>query len=109
MTLAKTLTIAAGLTVAVGLGAGLCACTTTPTHLRADFGAAVRQDAMAQIVDPDVDYRHTPAPPSDGARAELAQERYRVNQPIEPVASASKIGAAAPTAASAPPAPATGP
>ncbi len=87
MTLARTIVIAAA------LGAGLCGCVESQEHLSPGFGAAVRQDVVAQITDPEAGHRRTPPPPSNGERAEIAQERYRFDEPIQPTGSASKIGA----------------
>ncbi|MFC3069160.1 hypothetical protein [Phenylobacterium soli] len=79
--------------------AGLSACTTPRTTLSEDFGRALHEDLLAQIADPDAT-PVGPPPPSDGARAALAQERYRTGKVIKPTpATASKIGVvAAPTA-----------
>ena len=83
--------------------AGLCGCVVSQPHLSSDFGAAVRQDMVAQIADPDPHYRGPP-PASNGARAVLAQGRYRTGTTIPPVATASTItggdsGSGAPPAA----------
>ena len=85
MTLARVLLFAA---VGAGLSAGLAGCVESQTHLGDDFGAAVRQDAVAQIADPDARPRRGPAPATDGARLALARERYQTDKPIEPTATA---------------------
>jgi hypothetical protein len=72
-------------------GIGLSSCAFSQTHLSDDFGAAVRQDVVAQIADPNAHYPGPP-PPSNGARAALAQTRYRTGTTIPPVATASTIG-----------------
>jgi hypothetical protein len=46
----------------------------------------VRQDAVAQIADPDARYEGKPAPGSDSARVGLAQKRYQANDVIKPSA-----------------------
>ena len=78
------------------LGLALTGCAVSQTHLSSDFGSAVRQDAVAQIADPDARYKGVPAPGSDGARVASAQERYRTGTVTPPAANgASTIGAAA--------------
>jgi len=62
----------------------LGACTQSSLRLQPDFGNAVAQDAVAQIADPDAQYRGTPAPGSDGSRVGLAQTRYQQNTVIQP-------------------------
>lgn len=90
MRFAKTVLIAAA------LGPALSGCLVTQTHLSSDFGSAVRQDAMAQIADPDARYKGDPAPGSNGARVASAQERYRAGKVTPPAATgASTIGASA--------------
>ena len=74
---------------------GLAACTQSRLRLDPNFGSAIRQDAVAQIADPDAHYRGTPAPGSNGARVELAQKRYEEDKVTPPAASS---GAAAGTA-----------
>lgn len=71
--------------------AGLSGCVVSQVHNSADFGAAARQDLVAQIADPDRSYAGPP-PPSNGAVAVLAQTRYRTGRVIPPVATASDIG-----------------
>ena len=80
--------------IATILAAGLSGCLESQRHLSADFGSALRQNTVAQIADPDARYKGDPAPGSDGRRVSLAQERYRTGKVIEPVAVASKVGAA---------------
>lgn len=68
---------------------GLSACAQNPMesemYMSPDFGESVRQDLAAQIADPDAHYVGTPAPgASDGARIDLAQDRYQKNQVIPP-------------------------
>lgn len=84
------------LAVSALLAPGLSGCLATQTHLGSDFGSAVRQDAMAQIADPDARYKGDPAPGSNGARVAGAQDRYRTGKVIPPAATgASTIGASA--------------
>ena len=88
MTFAKTVLISAA------LGLGLTGCLTPQAHLSSDFGAAVRQDLVAQIADPDARYKGDPAPGSDGGRVGLAQDHYRKGTVIAPATTgASTIGA----------------
>lgn len=85
----------------VAASAGLCGCLVSQIHQSRDFGVAVSQNVVAQITDPDHRYPATP-PPSNGARAVLAQKRYRTGTTIPPVGTASPVGAidaAAPPAA----------
>jgi hypothetical protein len=55
----------------------LSACAQTRLRIEDDFGRAVNQDLAAQIADPDAGRDAGPPPPSSGARAALAQTRYR--------------------------------
>lgn len=80
--------LAAGALCAAALGA----CTTPQTTLSSDFGRALHEDLLAQIADPDA-APVGPPPPADGARAALAQERYRTGKVIKPQpAIGSKVG-----------------
>jgi hypothetical protein len=72
--------------------AGLSGCLVSQVHQSQDFGVAVSQNVIAQITDPDHRYPATP-PPSNGARAVLAQGRYRTGTTIPPVGTASPVGA----------------
>ena len=90
--------------LALAASAGLSGCVVSQIHQSPDFGVAVSQDVVAQITDPDRQYPATP-PPSNGARATLAQGRYRTGTTISPVATASDIGVAG---SAAPPAAAPG-
>ena len=74
---------------AIGVAALLSGCANTPPdksqlRLSDDFGQAVSQDLAAQITDPDAGLHAGPPPPSDGSRADLAQQRYRHNAVIPP-------------------------
>lgn len=60
------------------------ACSESRLQIGDDFGRAMRQDAVAQIADPDARYAGSPPPASNGARAGLAQARYEHNAVIEP-------------------------
>ena len=86
----------------IAMTTGLSGCLVSQVHQRQDFGVAVSQDVVAQIADPDHRYPATP-PPSNGARAVLAQGRYRTGTTIPPVATASTIGATESPAAPAAP------
>jgi hypothetical protein len=79
--------------LALATAAGLSGCLVSQIHQRRDFGVAVSQDVVAQITDPDRQYPATP-PPSSGARATLAQGRYRTGTTIPPAATASDVGVA---------------
>ena len=63
------------------MAASLAGCVDSHPTLSPDFGVAMRQDMAAQIADPDAHYGKTD---SDGARAALAQERYRADKVIPP-------------------------
>ncbi len=63
---------------------GLSACAQSSLRLAPDFGSAVRQDAAAQVADPDAHYLGTPAPGTDSARVALAQKLYEQNKVIQP-------------------------
>ena len=67
--------------------AGLLGGCVGSTRLDPDFGDAVRQDAAAQVADPDGVGRRASASAADGARTALAQDRYQKNQVIPPVVS----------------------
>jgi type IV pilus biogenesis protein CpaD/CtpE len=91
-----TMRFAKVILISAALGPALCGCLVSQTHLSSDFGSAVRQDAVAQIADPDAHYKGDPAPGSDGARVASAQERYRTGKVTPPAATgASTIGASA--------------
>ncbi|KQW68095.1 hypothetical protein ASE17_06450 [Phenylobacterium sp. Root77] len=81
--------------VLVALASSLSGCVYSQKHLSSDFGYAVRQAAVAQITNPDAVYSAVPQPPSDGARAAGAQERYRTGKVIQPTGLASSISSAA--------------
>ena len=74
----------------------LSACAQSSLRINPDFGNAVRQDAAAQIADPDAHYQGVPAPGSNGPRVGLAQKRYDTNTVIPPssttASSARSIG-----------------
>jgi hypothetical protein len=82
----NNITRAALVTLVVGLGLGLSACTESRLHLSDDFGSAVRQDLVAQIADPDATYRGLPVPGGSGERVALAQRRYVTGKVIPPMA-----------------------
>ena len=68
--------------------AGLAACTESRQSLNPDFGVAMRQDLAAQIADPDAHYGKMT---SEGARAALAQERYRTGKTTQPSAAGASM------------------
>ncbi len=85
--------LAAGL--ALLAAAALTGCQSA-VRLQPDFGNAVRQDIAAQIADPDAGRKARPAPPSDGVRTALTQDRYQKDQVTQPAAAAtSKVGVSA--------------
>ena len=70
-------------------------CAESRMHLSDDFGAAVKQDTMAQIANPDAKYNGDPAPGSNGSRVASAQDRYVKDTVTPPVAArASTVGGA---------------
>jgi hypothetical protein len=77
--------------IVIATAAGLSGCLVSKARLSDDFGAAAHQDTVAQIAEPAHSYAKPP-PPSNGARAVLAQTRYRTGKTITPVATASEIG-----------------
>jgi len=66
---------------------GGCADTkTNPNAVMAnDFGSALHQDLAAQITDTDPAVLAEGRPPASGARAALAQTRYRTGTVLVPV------------------------
>src|SRR5271170_7345877 len=73
----------------------LSGCAQTRLREQDDFGQALSQDLAAQIANPDAGRDAGPPPPSNGARADLALERYRqdnVTQPSTVGASGSAAG-----------------
>ncbi len=96
MSFIKTMLAAAVAAMALGLAA----CAETQPSIASDFGVAVRQDLAAQIADPDAHYGKTD---SDGAKAALAQERYRADKVTPPSAiGTSKSGSGGSGASAAP-------
>jgi hypothetical protein len=85
---------------------GLSGCVVSQIHQSRDFGQAVSQNVVAQITDPNPRYPGPP-PPASGARAVLAQTRYRTGTTIPPFAAASEVGISGSSAAP-PAAPAAG-
>lgn len=80
-------------TAAAIAATALCGCTQSVQHLGAGYGHALREDAVAQIADPDAKYRGDPTPASNGTRAATAQSRYEKGQVTPPAAtSTSSVG-----------------
>ncbi|MDB5453996.1 MAG: hypothetical protein JWO33_2574 [Caulobacteraceae bacterium] len=75
--------------IAVGAGLVLGGCAVSRQHLTSDYGRALRQDAVAQIADPDARYKGDPAPASNGARTSLAQTRYERGTVIQPASTST--------------------
>ena len=82
----QTLVRVVALGAAIGGAVLLGACAESRLRLSNDYGEAVRQDAAAQIADPDAHYAGTPAPGSNGQRVELAQKRYVTGKVLRPPA-----------------------
>jgi hypothetical protein len=61
-------------------------CADSRMHLSDDFGAAYKQDTMAQIANPDAKYKGDPAPGSNGVRVAAGQDRYVNGKVIAPEA-----------------------
>lgn len=78
------------LLVCVG-GAMLLSACASLVRLSPDFGVAVRQDAAAQIANPDARYAGVPTPGSNGTRNALAESRYERDEVIPP-ASLTSVG-----------------
>jgi hypothetical protein len=72
----------------------LSGCAETRLRIQDDFGRAVSQDLASQIADPDAGRNAGPPPPSSGARAALAQTRYRQDA-VTPPSTVGASGAAA--------------
>lgn len=71
---------------------GLTGCAESQRHMSADFGLAVRQDAAAQVADPDALYKA--ALLADGRRVGLGMDRYQTGKILEPQALSTKVGPA---------------
>lgn len=69
---------------AVLLAAGGLSGCYSQLRLSPDYGVAFRQDAAAQVADPDAHYTGVPQPGSSAPRVSLAQRRYATDQVIEP-------------------------
>jgi type IV pilus biogenesis protein CpaD/CtpE len=80
------------LTAVMVLSLGVSACVQPQPHIHAEFGMAVRQDAAAQITDPDAVYR-TPRT-ADGPRVALATDRYQTGKVVQPQATSTRVGPA---------------
>jgi type IV pilus biogenesis protein CpaD/CtpE len=76
----------------IGAALALSGCIESTLRIEPDFGVAVRQDAAAQIADPDAHYSGRPAPASDGSRTAIAQTRYRTDKVTPPPAPSTSQG-----------------
>src|SRR5690348_15736610 len=76
--------IGAALALIASGGAIVAGCTVSTTHISRDFGSIVKEDAAAQVADPDAHYAGLPAPGANGPRAALAVGRYERNAVIKP-------------------------
>jgi type IV pilus biogenesis protein CpaD/CtpE len=70
------------------MAAGLAGCVESQPTLSSDFGVAMRQDVAAQIADPDAHYGKMT---TEGARAALAQDRYRTGKVTPPSAAGASM------------------
>jgi type IV pilus biogenesis protein CpaD/CtpE len=70
------------------MAASLAGCVESQPTLSSDFGVAMRQDVAAQIADPDAHYGKMT---SEGARAALAQDRYRSGKVTPPSAAGASM------------------
>ena len=85
-----------GIVAALAGALALSACAESRMHLTDDYGAAVKQDTLAQIANPDAKYTGDPAPGSNGQRMADAVNRYVSGKVIAPEAAhASTVGATA--------------
>jgi hypothetical protein len=75
--------------VAVLLAAGALGGCYSQVRLSPDYGVAVRQNATAQIADPDARYAGTPQPGSASERVSLAQRRYATDRVIQPASTST--------------------
>jgi uncharacterized membrane protein YgcG len=66
------------------LAAGALGGCYSQVRISPDYGVAVRQNAVAQIADPDAHYVGTPQPGSAPERVALAQRRYVQGRVIQP-------------------------
>jgi len=74
---------------AVLLAAGALGGCYSQVRVSPDFGVAVRQDATAQIADPDAHYEGVTQPGSYPERVGLAQRRYATDRVILPAATST--------------------
>jgi type IV pilus biogenesis protein CpaD/CtpE len=91
--------IAAGLLTGAAVCGALVAlggCVQSRLRQSDDFSVAVRESVVAQIADPDAQYRGDPPPASDGTRAAAAVTRYRNGQ-VTPPSTAGTSTAVAPS------------
>ncbi len=76
-------------------------CAESRMHLSDDFGAALKQDTLAQIANPDAKYTGDPAPGSNGSRVASAQDRYVNGKVTPPVAArAANVGSSSSSSSS---------
>jgi uncharacterized membrane protein YgcG len=75
--------------VAVLLAAGALGGCYNQLRLSPDYGAAVRQNSVAQVADPDARYVGVPQPGSAPERVSLAQRRYAAGRVITPASTST--------------------
>ena len=75
--------------VAVLLAAGALGGCYSQVRISLDYGVAVRQNATAQIADPDARYAGSPQPGSAPERVSLAQRRYAIDRVIQPASTST--------------------
>jgi hypothetical protein len=92
----RAVRIGAALALIAAGGAIVAGCAVATTHISQDFGSVVKEDAAAQIADPDAHYVGKPAPGANGARAALAVGRYEHDTVTKPsTAQTSSVGGGA--------------
>jgi hypothetical protein len=82
----------AAIAALLGAASLLSGCVTPVEHLGYDFGSAVKEDALAQVADPDAHYTGDPAPGAIGTRVGLAQDHYNTGTVIKPVSTSTQSG-----------------
>lgn len=82
----RTLTRIGTLAVLLAGSLLVAGCAESSLHLSDDFGAAYKQDTMAQIANPDAKYTGNPAPGALGPAVAIAQENYVNGKVVQPAA-----------------------
>src|SRR5438552_3714187 len=93
MTMSAVMTKSATAAALALAAIALSGCLQTRLRISDDFGRGVRQNVVAQIADPDAQYKGVPGPASSGMRSGLAQEKYNHNAVTRPAStSTSSVG-----------------